>query len=127
MEGMTIGDVARRTGLAQSAIRYYESLGLLPEPARVGGKRRYDESVLGWLALIALARQAGFTMAETRELIDGFEPDTPPDARWQALATRKLAEIDAQVERAARMREVLKRGLDCGCLGLADCVRLLPV
>ena len=127
MEGLSIGEVAERAGLAPSAIRYYESLGLLPAPSRAGGKRRYDESVFGWLALVALAREAGFTMAETRELIEGFEPETLPAARWQALAKRKLAEIDEQIARANRMRKVLKRGLECGCLRLDECVRFLDI
>ncbi len=125
MDGMAIGEVARRTGVAPSAIRYYERLGLLPKPARSGGKRRYDDTVVGWLALVRLAREAGFTMAETRELVAGFAPNTPPAVRWHALATRKLAEIEAQVVRAARMRRVLQRALACGCIRLEDCGRLL--
>ncbi len=122
---MGIGEVARRSGITASAIRYYESLGLLPEPPRVGGKRRYDASVLEWLSLIALAREAGFTMAEIKRLVTGFVPGTRPAARWQELATRKLAEIDAMVERAERMRAVLRVSLDCGCFRLEDCTALL--
>ena len=124
MDGMSIGEVARRSGVAPSAIRYYESLGLLPAPPRVGGKRRYDESVLDWLAVIALARAAGFTMAETRELVRGFAPGTPPATRWRRLATRKLAEVDALVARAERMRLVLRHALDCECPRLEECGRL---
>ena len=123
--GLRIGEVARRSGLAPSAIRYYESLGLLPKPAYDGGKRRYDASVLEWLSLIALAREAGFTMAEIKRLVSGFTPGTRPAARWQELATRKLAEIDAMVARAERMRAVLRIALDCGCFRLEDCSRLL--
>ena len=78
---MSIGEVARHARVQPSAIRYYESLGLLPVPPRTGGKRRYDESVLDWLALVTLARQAGFTIAEIRELLAGFEPDTLPAVR----------------------------------------------
>ena len=121
MDMMSIGEVASRSGFAASAIRYYESLDLLPRPARAGGKRRYDETVLRWLSLIALATEAGFTMAETRQLIRGFKPGTPPATRWHALATRKLAEIDVQVARVSRMRRVLKRALACNCLRLEDC------
>ena len=88
--GMSIGEVARQAELQPSAIRYYESLGLIPEPPRVGGKRRYDASVLEWLSLIALAREAGFTMKEIRQLVTGFTPGTRPAARWRELATRKL-------------------------------------
>ena len=122
---MTIGDVSRRSGLAPSAIRYYEGIGLLPKPSRVGGKRRYDATVLEWLSLIALAREAGFTMAEIKRLVTGFTPGTRPAARWQELATRKLAEIDALVARAERMRAVLRVALDCGCFRLEDCAALL--
>ena len=125
MDDMSIGEVARRSGVAPSAIRYYESLGLLPKPARSGGKRRYDDSALDWLALIALAREAGFTMAEIRQLVAGFAPGTAPAQRWRALATRKLAEIDAVVARAERMRAVLHVALACGCLRLEDCGHLL--
>lgn len=123
--GLRIGEVARRTGFAPSAIRYYESLGLLPKPAYEGGKRRYDPSVLEWLSLIALAREAGFTMAEIKRLVTGFTPGTRPAARWQELATRKLAQIDAMVARAERMRAVLRITLDCGCFRLEDCTALL--
>ena len=122
---MSIGEVGRRAGLAPSAIRYYEQLGLIPKPARSGGKRRYDATVLEWLSLIALAREAGFTMAEIKRLVTGFTPGTRPAARWQELATRKLAEIDAMVARAERMRAVLRVALDCGCFRLEDCASLL--
>ena len=125
MAGLRIGEVARQAGLAPSAIRYYESLGLLPRPTYDGGKRRYDPSVLEWLALIALAREAGFTMAEIKRLVTGFTPGTRPAARWQELATRKLVEIDALVARAERMRAVLRIALDCGCFRLEDCAALL--
>ena len=123
--GMSIGEVARHAGIEPSAIRYYESLGLIPEPPRAGGKRRYDRSILEWLSLIALAREAGFTMAEVKELVTDFTPGTRPAARWKALAERKLAEIDAMVARAERMRAVLKVALDCGCFRLEDCAPLL--
>jgi MerR family redox-sensitive transcriptional activator SoxR len=63
MAGLRIGEVARRTGLAPSAIRYYESLGLIPKPAYDGGKRRYDANVLEWLSLIALARSPAVARA----------------------------------------------------------------
>ncbi len=125
LDGMRIGEVARRSGLAPSAIRYYEGLGLLPKPSRVGGKRLYEPAVLEWLSLIALAREAGFTMAEIRRLVSGFTPGTRPAARWQELATRKLVEIDAIVARAERMRAVLRIALDCGCFRLEDCSALL--
>ena len=125
MSEMSIGEVGRATGLQPSAIRYYESLGLLPKPKRAGGKRRYDASVLEWLSLIALAREAGFRMSEIKRLVTGFTPGTRPAERWQELATRKLAEVDAMVARAERMRAILRVSLSCGCFRLEDCAALL--
>jgi MerR family redox-sensitive transcriptional activator SoxR len=125
MSLLTIGEVASRAGLRASAIRYYERAGLLPRPARSGGKRRYDAAIFEWLSLIALAREAGFTMAEIKRLVKGFTPGTAPAAKWRELATRKLVEIDAMVQRAERMRAVLRVALDCGCFRLEDCSTLL--
>jgi MerR family redox-sensitive transcriptional activator SoxR len=125
MDGLSIGEVGRRAGIQPSAIRYYERIGLLPRPSRSGGKRRYDDSILEWLSLIALAREAGFTMAEIKRLVSDFRPGTAPAARWRELATRKLAEIDEMVLRAERMRAVLRVALDCGCFRLEDCGALL--
>lgn len=123
--GLRIGQVAKQAGLAPSAIRYYERLGLLPEPPRAGGKRVYDPSILEWLSLIALAKEAGFTIAETKRLVTGFRPGTRPAARWAELATRKLVEVEAMIARAERMRAVLRVALDCGCFRLEDCTSLL--
>lgn len=125
MSSLSIGDIGRLAGIQPSAIRYYERMGLLPKAPRAGGRRTYDESVLDWLGLIALAREAGFTIAEIKRLVGGFKPGTPPAARWAELATRKLAEIDAMVARAERMRAVLRVALDCGCFRLDDCSALL--
>ena len=104
-------EVARRAGLRRSAIRYYEQIGLLPQAARVSGQRRYDSSVLTRLSIIELAQRAGFTLAETRTLLDGFAPDAPPSERWQALARQKLSDVDALIERANGMRRLLQEGL----------------
>jgi MerR family transcriptional regulator, redox-sensitive transcriptional activator SoxR len=118
---MTIGAVARRAGVATSALRFYESIGLVPSPARVNGQRRYDASTLQRLAVIERAQQAGFTLAEIRELFFGFATGTPPAARWQTLAQRKLAELEAQLARIRAMQGLLHEGLRCGCLTMEQC------
>ncbi len=124
-ESLAIGEVARRAGLNTSAIRYYERIGLLPRAPRAGGQRRFDPSILEWLSLIALARAAGFTIAEVKRLVAGFTPGTRPAARWAALASRKLAALDDVIRRTERMRDVLRIALDCGCFRLEDCRALL--
>lgn len=118
---LTIGAVAARSGLRHSALRYYESAGLLPPPVRVGGQRRYDAGVLDRLAVIKLAREAGFTIAETRTFLHGFAPDTPPPDRWRALAATKLPAVDALIARALGMKRILEAGLRCECVALEDC------
>jgi MerR family transcriptional regulator, redox-sensitive transcriptional activator SoxR len=120
---LTIGDVARQAGVRASALRYYESIGLLPAPARVGGRRVYEPGVLDALRLIQLAKRAGFSVAETRRLMHGFDRTTPASARWQAMATRKLEDVNALITEAEQMRDVLEKLLTCTCVQLSDCVR----
>ena len=125
MDELAIGEVARRTGLQPSALRYYESIGLLPPPERISGRRVYRQDTLGRIRLIQVAKRAGFTMAEIQALFHGFAPDTPPAARWQELATGKLAELEELAAAIEQMRAILHRGMECGCLRLADCAALL--
>ena len=119
---MTIGDVARGAGVTTSAIRYYEEIALLPKPARVNGRRRYDASTIQRLAVIARAQQAGFTLDEIAELFFGFAAGTHPSARWEPLARRKLADLDEQIGRIQVMRDLLREGIRCGCLTMEQCV-----
>lgn len=121
----SIGELGSRAKLNPSAIRYYERLGLLPPAERVGGKRRYDHSALTRLSIIDVARRAGFTLAETRTLLQGFSRKTPPAQRWRALAQRKLSEIEALIARASEMKQVLEEGISCDCMSLEDCQVLL--
>jgi MerR family transcriptional regulator, redox-sensitive transcriptional activator SoxR len=126
MDALTIGEVAHRAGIRPSAIRYYESSGVLPAPRRVSGRRRYEPGVLQRLALIRLAQDAGFTVAEIKSLFSDFAPETPASARWQALATRKLVEVEALIARAQGMKRLLEEGLlRCRCPSLDECARLI--
>src|SRR5215217_2714948 len=122
---MSIGEVAQRAGVRPSTLRYYESKGVLPTPERENGRRRYDgevlREVLDRLAVVRVAQQAGFTISEIRMLLDGFAEDTPPSERWRVLAQAKLPEVEALVERALRMKDLLERGLRCECLRLEEC------
>src|SRR5262245_65880585 len=108
MEELAIGEVARRAGVRTSTLRYYESIGLLPAPRRINGRRRYDSSVLQMLSVIHLAQQAGFSMAEIQTLFYGFAADTPPGERWRPLAQHKLAAVDALIIHAQQRRHILE-------------------
>jgi MerR family redox-sensitive transcriptional activator SoxR len=121
MELLSIGEVARRTGIRSSAVRYYEEVGLLPVPARVGGKRVYHADVLRRIGVLRFAQEAGFTLGEIRTLFHGFGADAPLSTRWRSLANRKLKELDALAERIARMRQALALSLECGCQRIEQC------
>jgi MerR family redox-sensitive transcriptional activator SoxR len=126
MGELTIGELARRTGLRASALRYYEQAGILAPPRRVNGQRRYDDEVVRRIQVLRFAQQAGFTLDEIRTLFHGFGAETPLGERWRALAHDKLAELDALIGRARRMRSAIEAGLACGCLRVDDCIACDP-
>ena len=121
MASMTISEVARRTGLRTSAIRYYEKIGLLPKTQRISGQRRYEPGVFNYLAVIDVAKQAGFRVDEMRHLFHGFGKGMPAFHRWQVLAQRKITEMDSLIARAKKMKRLLQKADRCKCLDLEDC------
>ena len=123
---LTIGEVARRAGVATSLIRYYERIGLLPAPDRVSGQRRYDPDVLGKLGFIGIAQSAGFKLREIGELIDGIDGADGLGTQMRALSTQKLDEIEALLERTKAMKGWLEVAQECGCATPAECA-LFPV
>ena len=124
MEGfpeLTIGEVARRAGVATSSIRYYERIGLLPKPDRLGGQRRYDTEVLGKLGFIGVAQSAGFKLREIKELIDGVDGATGMGEQMRALSGQKLVEVEALLERTKAMKGWLEVAKECGCATPEEC------
>jgi MerR family redox-sensitive transcriptional activator SoxR len=83
----------------------------------------YEPAVLDRLAVIALLQRAGFTVAEMRTFLTDFPADAPPSERWQALASRKLPEVEALIVRATAMKDILERGLRCECPTMEECAR----
>ena len=122
---MKIGEVARRAGLAPSAIRYYEKTGLLPSPSRASRQREYESIILGRLAIIRLAREAGFTIRETRLFLSGFSGEAAPATRWQTMARKKLTEIDAAIARNRAMKRLIETSFRCACPEIEDCERAM--
>ena len=115
---LTIGEVARRAGVATSSIRYYERIGLLPKPERSGGQRRYEADVLGKLGFIGVAQSAGFKLREIKELIDGVDD---LGASMRSLSSQKLGEVEALLERTRAMKGWLEVAQECGCATPAEC------
>jgi MerR family transcriptional regulator, redox-sensitive transcriptional activator SoxR len=121
LANLTIGEVAGRAGVATSSIRYYERIGLLPEPSRLHGHRRYDRDVLGKLGFIGVAQSAGFKLSEIKELIEGVDSATGMGEQMRSLSSRKLDEVDALLERTRAMKGWLEVAKECGCATPAEC------
>lgn len=112
-DALLIGELAKRAGVATSAIRYYESIGLLPEPYRVSGQRRYGQETLKRLEFIAAAQRAGFTLREITELSDGFDV--------RGLAQRKLPAVKAELKQARERERWLDAASECNCGSPEEC------
>jgi DNA-binding transcriptional MerR regulator len=121
---LTIGELARRVGVATSALRYYEELGLLRAPVRIAGQRRYPESAAGLVGIILLLRDVGFTLAEQKAFM-ASRAAAPGD--WQRLARRKLAELDDQIANAQTAREAIKHALRCPHEDILECPNFASV
>ena len=122
MEELTISEVAKRAGIRASAIRYYESIQLLPPPQRSAGRRRYNPDVLRRISFIQVAQAAGLTIAEIQTLINELDGGMPLSERWQMLAHQKLAEVDALMRKIQDMKMILVKGLNCRCTNLEECI-----
>jgi DNA-binding transcriptional MerR regulator len=117
-QNLTIGELAERTGVATSALRYYEQLGLIPAPVRVSGQRRYPESAVDLVGVILLLRDVGFSLREAKaflasraQAVDG----------WRRLAQRKLADLDEQIAKAQTAKEAITHALHCPHDDIATC------
>lgn len=122
MTQLTISEVARQAGVRPSTLRYYESIGLLPNPPRVSGQRRYEASVLQRLEIIRTAQQAGFTLAELRVLFDDVLGADVPADRWHDLIQRKHHELSRLLLNVTSMKMLLEDIMHCDDAQLADCI-----
>ncbi len=116
---LAIGEVAERAGMSTSRIRYYERRGVLPEPERAAGQRRYTEDVFRRLAIIDAAQRVGFTLEKIGELLGSR--DQPAHERLRQLAVLKLPELDELIDRATAVRRVLKMCSRCDCESIDVC------
>jgi DNA-binding transcriptional MerR regulator len=117
-EQLTIGELAHRTGVATSALRYWEQLGLLPAPARVSGQRRYPPSAVGLVGVILLLRDIGFTLRDLKALI--ASRSSAGDG-WREPHKRKLAELDERIAQAHAARTALAHALACPHENIFEC------
>ena len=119
--GFTIGRLADQTGSKVQTVRYYEQIGLLPRPARVGGQRRYGPGTVRTLAVIDTAQRAGLTLNEIKALVSASPDDRTAIDQLREVADRKLPEIVALIERTELVRSWLECASRCECPNLDEC------
>lgn len=122
MSGLTIGEVAGRTGLAVSAIRYYEEQAIVHPLRNAGGHRRYDRSDIRRLSFVIIAQRLGFTLGEIAGLLAGLPDGRAPTRRdWNAISGAFKARIVARIEALQELGARLDGCIGCGCLSLTQC------
>lgn len=115
---LPIGEVARANGIAVSAVRYYEEIGVIIAAARVGGKRRLDPATVGRVSFIRRSREAGFSLEEIRTILDDGE------GGWRDLVEDKLSDLMQRRDRLDTMISMLAEIRECGCGAVASCPRV---
>lgn len=127
MELLPIGEVARRSGFAASALRFYEDQGLITASRTGGGARRYPRSVLRRLAVIRAARNVGLALPEIRAALATLPEGRPPTAAdWAVLSRAWRDRLDEQIDALTRLRDGLTSCIGCGCLSLSRCALSNP-
>ncbi|NDV01717.1 redox-sensitive transcriptional activator SoxR [Pseudoroseicyclus tamaricis] len=122
MSGLAIGDVAERTGLAVSAIRFYEEHGIVRPLRNAGGHRRYDRADIRRLSFVMIAQRLGFPLARIAALLEELPDERRvTKADWTRLSTQFRGEIDARIAALERLRDRLDGCIGCGCLSLESC------
>lgn len=119
---LTVGELSRRSGVAVSAIHFYESKGLLHSVRNAGNQRRFSRRELRILALIKVAQRLGFSLEEIKDTFrDLPQKRTPTKADWQKISRAWKSALQARIDLAMSMRDQLNLCIGCGCLSLKDC------
>jgi MerR family transcriptional regulator, redox-sensitive transcriptional activator SoxR len=126
-ELLTIGEVSRRSGTAASALRYYESLGLIASRRSTGNQRRYRRTVLRRLAVIQAAQHVGLSLDDVLAAFAGFEAEhAPTKAEWAAMSRRWRPALEARIAALQQVRDGLAQCIGCGCLSMRQCAIYNP-
>jgi MerR family redox-sensitive transcriptional activator SoxR len=126
-EALTIGELASRSGVAPSALRFYEQRGLIRAARTSGNQRRYSRATLRRVALVQAGRAAGIPLEEIRRALDSLPADRTPTRRdWDRLSRAWRADIDQRIETLQALRDRLTTCIGCGCLSLDRCGLLNP-
>lgn len=124
---VSIGVIATRTGLSVSAIRFYETSGLLFARRAAGGKRLFPRSAIRRVSFILISQQLGYSLEEIRQVLKKLPAErTPTKADWQRLSKVFSRDIDDRIDRLTRLRDSLTACIGCGCLSLKSCALYNP-
>jgi MerR family redox-sensitive transcriptional activator SoxR len=124
---LTIGEVAKRSGVAASALRFYEDKGLIASERAGSGHRRYQRPVLRRIAFIVFAQRIGLTLSEIGEELAKLPPERAPNRRdWSRLSSKWSSRIDQRISELERLRAGLTECIGCGCLSLDRCALSNP-
>jgi len=124
---LTIGAVSERSGLAPSALRFYERNNLISADRTQGGQRRYHRDVLRRLAVIRAAQHVGFSLAEIAGMLSRFPDDHQlSETEWRQLSSSWQPQLDERIRTLERMRDQLDRCIGCGCLSMKSCQMANP-
>ena len=119
---LSVGEVAKRSGVAVSTLHFYEAKGLIASWRNAGNQRRYSRDVLRRVGIIKVAQRTGIPLASIREALHTLpEGRTPTAADWSRLSATWKVDLDARIDRLARLRDQLDHCIGCGCLSLDDC------
>ncbi|ROM62375.1 redox-sensitive transcriptional activator SoxR [Pseudomonas brassicacearum] len=119
---LTVGQVAARSGVAVTALHFYESKGLIKSTRNQGNQRRYPREVLRRVALIKVAQRLGISLAEIGEALKTLPDNRAPTAAdWQILSARWSRELDARIQQLMALRDRLNGCIGCGCLSMEAC------
>ena len=119
---LTIGELSARSGVAPSALRYYETMGLIRAGRTGGNQRRYDRGELRRVAFIRIAQQVGISLEEVRAALEELPAGrTPTKADWSRLSARWRRKLDARIALLEGLRDKLSGCIGCGCLSLKRC------
>ncbi|HEY6485816.1 MAG TPA: redox-sensitive transcriptional activator SoxR [Candidatus Cybelea sp.] len=122
MEHLTVGEIAKRSGLPVSTIHFWERKGLIRSSRSVGNQRLFARAELRRLAVVKIGQRAGIPLAEIRDVLDTLPTDRAVSVRsWAALSKRWKQSLDERIERLAALRDRLGRCIGCGCLSLTKC------
>ena len=124
---LAIGEVAERSGVAASALRFYERQGLIEATRTGGNQRRYDRAVLRRIAFIQAGRAAGVQLADIRRALDRLPTRRTPSRKdWERLSNKWRDDLDTRIETLQSLRDRLTTCIGCGCLSIDQCDLLNP-